>query len=114
MKFFEKDNIDWSDPNGYTEFYHSLVELRKNNPALATGSYGGNIIFREDDNESVLGYTRHVEGNDVTVLLNMSDKNQTVSILGLEGEELDYFSGEKVSLNGQLTMKPFEYKVYIK
>ncbi len=114
LEFFKKDNIDWSDPKGYTAFYKSLVALRKNNPALNTGIYSNPVLLGEDDNESVLSYARKKDDNLVKVVLNLSNKSQKVSIFGLEGTYYDYFKGDSVTLDGNLTMGAFEYKVYIK
>ena len=72
LKFFEKDPVtDWS-ANEYTEFYKYLVKLKHDNPALAAGEKGGRARYLGGLPENVLGFTRSVPGNKVTVLANLS------------------------------------------
>ncbi len=42
LDFFEKDTIDWSNLK-YEKFYHTLVELKKDNKALLCGDHGGGM-----------------------------------------------------------------------
>jgi len=68
LAFFEKDPItDWS-PNGYTAFFKRLTLLKHNNPALAAGERGGDLVWLEDMPEGVVGFSREVEGNKVIVV----------------------------------------------
>ena len=72
LEFFEKDAItDWS-ANEYTEFYKYLTDLKHANPALDAGERGGRMKYISGLPENVLGFTRAVKGNKVTVLANLS------------------------------------------
>ena len=72
LEFFEKDAItDWS-ANEYTEFYKYLTDLKHANPALDAGERGGKMKYIGGLPENVLGFTRAVKGNKVTVLANLS------------------------------------------
>ena len=72
LEFFEKDAItDWS-ANEYTEFYKYLTDLKHANPALDAGERGGRMKYIPGLPENVLGFTRAVKGNKVTVLANLS------------------------------------------
>ena len=73
LEFFEKDPItDWY-PNEYTTFWKRLVNLKHNNPALAAGERGGEIVWWEmpaDGMEGIVAFHREVKGNKVIVLAN--------------------------------------------
>ena len=69
LAFFEKDPItDWSE-NEHTAFWKALVNLKHNNPALAAGEKGGELVWL-DAPEGVLAFSREVEGNKVIVVAN--------------------------------------------
>ena len=73
LEFFEKDPItDWF-PNEYTTFYKRLIELKHNNPALAAGERGGEIVWWEmpaPGMDGIVAFHREVPGNKVIVLAN--------------------------------------------
>ena len=69
LEFFEKDPItDWS-ANEHTEFWKKLIELKHNNPALAAGEKGGDMLWWEAS-EGIVAFSREVEGNKVIVVAN--------------------------------------------
>ena len=72
LEFFEKDPItDWS-ANAYTTFWKKLVDLKHNNPALAAGERGGDIVWWElpEGLDGLVAFHREVKGNKVIVLAN--------------------------------------------
>jgi len=75
-KKLESSKIDWqlmgNDPNRRLfEYYKSLIELRKNNPALYTENIN---FFHENEQDKVLAYTRwNEEGSRIVVVANFSD-----------------------------------------
>ena len=72
LEFFEKDPItDWS-ANGYTTFWKKLVDLKHNNPALAAGEKGGDIVWWElpEGLDGLVAFHREVKKNKVIVLAN--------------------------------------------
>ena len=72
LAFFEKDPITvWSD-NSWTDFWHLLVDLRHNNPALFAGERGGRMQYIEGVPEGVLAFSRSVKGNTVKVWANLT------------------------------------------
>jgi len=69
LEFFEKDPItDWS-ANEHTEFWKKLIELKHNNPALAAGEKGGDMLWWEAA-EGIVAFSREVPGNKVIVIAN--------------------------------------------
>ncbi len=80
--FFEKDPIPAWEQNEWTAFYKELIGIRHDNPALAAGERGGKIVYPEVENlpESVMLFTREVEGNKVLVAANLSAEVATVTL----------------------------------
>ncbi len=69
LAFFEKDPIvDWT-PNAYTDFWKKLVQLKHENPALAAGERGGDILWW-DAPEGWVAFSREKGDNRVVVLAN--------------------------------------------
>ena len=81
LEFFEKDPItDWS-ANEYTTFWKKLVDLKHNNPALAAGEKGGDIVWWEipEGLDGIVAFHREVKGNKVIVLANFGVAPPAVS-----------------------------------
>lgn len=108
LAFFEKDTIEWGDV-AYQDFYASLVDLKHNNPALYNGEFGGKPNFLETGNPMVIAYDRQKDNNKVTVIINLSGDNQSISL----PESMlftDVFSGGDVS-SSITEMQPYQYFV---
>ncbi|WP_425392111.1 alpha-amylase family glycosyl hydrolase [Ekhidna sp.] len=108
LAFFEKDTIEWDDMK-YQDFYASLIDLKKSNPALYNGEYGGQPEFVDVGNPMVIAYTREKEGNRVDVIINLSDDVQSVAIPE-SWNFSDVFSGAQVSAS-ITELQPYQYFV---
>ncbi|HVS94208.1 MAG TPA: alpha-amylase family glycosyl hydrolase [Mucilaginibacter sp.] len=112
IQFFERDPITFKN-FARAHFYRTLLTLRKNDIALAS-----NASFRKiaaGDKTAIYAYVREKAGKKVLVILNLSPKEQpvTVSDKSLLGSTYDVFTGKKVLLNSKAwKMKPWGYKVY--
>jgi len=71
FEFFEKDPVPAWEENDYTEFYKWLIDLRHDNPALASGEKGGEFCLL-DSPDDVLAFTRTLDGNKVTVKVRLA------------------------------------------
>lgn len=115
LEFFERDEVIWDDPNGFTPFYQSLTSLKENNPALWNGRAGGRMQIIETNNpESVFLFTRTKSDNTVVALFNLSANAVTVTAeTGLNGSFVEYFTSKQVEMpfNG-LELQPWEFKVF--
>jgi len=114
IEFFERDPITWTDSLGYTPFYKSLVKLKKDNPAIWTGSIGG-FPVKIEDNENVVGFMREAEGNRVIGIFNFSSNSETVKITNENayGSYSDYFSDKEFNINDSpLKLEPWEYLIF--
>ena len=118
LKFFVRDTISW-DSCSLTGFYTDLVGLKKQNPALWNGDFGG-VMMRLDTkkDDKVFAYYREKDGNRVIVFLNLTKNTVAVKpdLTSLAGEYTEHFSGIKtaVPLADSLKMEPWGYKVFVK
>ncbi len=85
FEFFEKDPMPVMEPNEWSAFYKRLCEIRHENPALASGERGGKIAYIEGMPENVLGFSREIEGNKVTCIVNLSGEAQEVACCCADG-----------------------------
>ena len=114
LKFFDKDNIDWSDPMNLQAFYKSLIALKTHNPALAAGSLGG-ITERINSDEHVYAFKRVKGDHRVIGVFNLSGRQQSFSLTDhtIEGSYQDYFTGEKYQLSNEgFALNPWQYLVF--
>ncbi|PHN06852.1 alpha-amylase [Flavilitoribacter nigricans DSM 23189 = NBRC 102662] len=115
LRFFEKDTIDWSDPNQLQPFYTQLVQFRLDNEAVWGGLYGG-MPVRINDNANVYAFKREKNGNTVIGILNFSATSQSADLTdsSINGTYTDYFTGEEYTLesDGSLELGPWEYLLF--
>ena len=113
LQFFEKDPIEFGK-FGRGKFYKTLLDLRKNNPALSANASFRKIVAGEE--KAVYAYVRQNGTNKIVVILNLSEKEQTISIKdsSLSGQPINVFSGRKEPLyNKSWKMESWGYAVYV-
>ncbi|WP_420579877.1 hypothetical protein [Reichenbachiella sp.] len=115
LLFFEKDTIQWDDPNKLTPFYKELVQMKKDNEALWNGGYGG-TPKRINNDEWIYAFSRKKGGNQVIGLINMSDAEQTFNLTdaSVAGTYTDRFSQASFTLAADqpIVMKPWQYLIF--
>lgn len=93
------------DPNSTLNYFRTLVQLRKKEPAFVYGKY--TLLDRENPN--VFAYIRELEGKKILVLLNFSEKKSAFNI-GVSTSKskiiLDNYTGTKNFKKNVL--RPFE------
>lgn len=77
LEFFEKDNIDFGDYK-YADLISRLCKIKTTYEPLYNGVAGGNVRMISDDNRSVIAYERVKNGKKITVVVNVSGKEQSV------------------------------------
>lgn len=113
ISFFYKDTISFQKLER-AKFYKTLLELRKNNPALAA-----NASFRRTsvgDDKALYAFVRQAGDKKVLVILNLSDKPQTVKVAdySLYSNPLNLFMGTEETLSGKpFGIEPWGYMVYV-
>lgn len=118
LRFFDKDTIDWKKMD-LVPFYTKLLQLNRANKALWNGVYGGDVQFiSAPDEKNVLAFSREKDGNKVVVIINMTAKEQSISLKSsqLAGSYKDLFKGKKATLSNELNLnlEPWGYRVYYK
>ena len=118
LAFFEKDPIAWkSSPIG--DLYARLLALKKQHSALWNGRWGARMVHVPNSAAAkVLSFVRRDAQSQVFVVINFSHQAQSVTLHeGLyPGAYTDYFAGQSVELAAEstLTLKPWEYRVYLR
>ena len=121
IKFFDKDTIVASaNADMLTSFYKTLLNLKRNNPALRAGDTTVKT-FRIKTNapEQIFAYLRKKENREILVVLNLSgEKNLRLDIIDdkVTGSYKNVFSAAANDFTNDKSfeMQPWEYLVYEK
>jgi glycosidase len=112
IQFFEKDPIKFGK-YGRAKFYKTMLNLRTHNAALSSDA-----SFRKvhaGDNKAVYAYVREKAGKKVLVILNLSAKEQNITIAdkSLQGRPYNVFMYTNEPLTGKpWKIEPWGYVVY--
>ena len=119
LQFFEKDVIAWKEKYELHDFYKTLSELRKRNPALRTADPAAvTHIITASGNKSILAYLRRNKNDEVFVLLNLCNGKTDFVIKDqhIEGFFTNVFTQAENYLTADkaVKMQPWEFLVYEK
>lgn len=118
LKFFEKDEINWTGNNELHDFYQTLLTLHANNPALRAGDDSSQTIrVKTMADDHVFAYLRKNGSHEVLVVLNLSNDNVSFSINDeVAGGFREVFlnEGKNFSIDKNLTMQGWQYLVFEK
>ena len=84
-----------------TGFYSDLIKLKKKNPALWNGDFGGKMInIKTNKDKKIFAFFREKGENRVVVLLNLTKKPVSFKpvIKDIEGDYTEYFTGQKTGI----------------
>ena len=95
-------------PNELTEFIKKLIRVRQESDALCNGAYK-NVLIQNHQ----LVFERCSEKERVIVAINAADYPYTANAGELNGTAADLLTGETVTMNGQLELKPYSVQ-YLK
>ena len=115
LKFFEKDEINWSGHYELHDFYKQLLNLHSTNPALrASDTRSKTFRLKSTDQQQVLSYIRQNGDDQVVVILNLSNFAAEFALEDISGEFKEIFSGAKMdfAVNKSFKMMGWEYFVY--
>ncbi len=108
LAFFDKDMIEWQSTE-MEELYRKLNILKKDNPALYNGIYGGEIRkVRNSTPKQVYSILRSKGEDEILFILNLSGKELEFTLDEISGEYDDYLrdsimylnQGEMIKLSG--------------
>jgi len=112
IPFFEKDTIVFSKL-GREKFYSTLLQLRKNNAALAADASFKKI--NAGDPKAVYSFVREKDGKKVFIILNLSNTQQKIKVKDkdLQGNPYNVFKGTNEPLSDkEWKIEPWGYVVY--
>jgi glycosidase len=118
LSFFEKDTVQWNNYK-FQDFYTRLFKVHQENPALWNGEFGGAFKKIKTSSDDVLYcFSRTKDNNQVVVMLNFSDKPQSVDFIENmpEGEYPSIFNAQSLTLytKGHQELPPHGYQVFVK
>ncbi len=116
LLFFDKDEIEWQS-HPFAEMYTTLFHLKKENMSLWNGSNGGEFQrINTSNNQTVLAFVREKDNHKIFAILNLSDEDKTVTLLGTLyiDEYINVFTNDSISFtqNDEITLLAWDYKVY--
>ncbi|MBI1767651.1 MAG: DUF3459 domain-containing protein [Bacteroidetes bacterium] len=112
IQFFEKDPMTFEKLER-ASFYKILLELRKRNQALSADATFAKVDA--GNKNAIYAFVRERDGKKVLVILNLSNKEQTVVVAdkNLSGKVHNVFGAKEETLNDQPTsMAAWAYAVY--
>ncbi len=117
LPMFDKVELNWNNLP-LEDFYRTLNNLKKDNPALWNGIWGGSYTkLNSTDNSKVYSFARVKGDNKVIGVFNLSHQKTEVYIESelLRGNYENVFNKEKGELNcvEHFIMEPWEYKIYV-
>lgn len=95
------------DTDSILNFYKKLIAFRKENPIIAKGK----IQFKEEENEAVLGYTRTLDNQKLTVLCNLKEEPAEVEWTAGDGmrKVIGNYSDDVEVKEGKIRLRPYEF-----
>jgi alpha-amylase len=112
IEFFEKDPMSFQKLER-AGFYKKLLELRKNNAALAADASFNKV--NAGDANAVYAYKREKDNQKIFVILNLSKTEQTIKVTDkdLQGNPYNVFMGTAEPLTDkEWKLQPWGYVVY--
>jgi alpha-amylase len=114
LKFFEKDEIQWTGENQLHDFYKTLLNLHSGNCALRAGDPQATTqSIKTGADDHVFAYLRKNSEKEVLVVLNLSNADVHFSIGEVDGKFRELFLGsvKDFSTDKYFQMKGWEYSV---
>ena len=116
LEFFERDPIEWR-PHPLAEFYRTLITLKREHPALATGAPLERVPTTANDRIFALR-RGETGGPQILVVANLTAGNHAFGLgaPGLTGTWRDAFSGEVLRLGESwtTTLNSWGYRVLVR
>lgn len=114
LKFFDKDNINWTGNFELHDFYKVLLQLRKRNSALRAGDamvVTNKVQTASDD--KVFAFLRSRDNNSILVILNFSSEALTIDIKNIIGKFKNVFSNDDFYMESATTLQIGGWGYYV-
>lgn len=118
LPFFDKDEINWNGTPELHNFYKTLLQLRKQHPALQAGEAAKPQMLATNDNERLLAFSRTFEGKELLAILNFSAQEVAVQLPGapIQGKFTNVFTQQPVTITASFStqLKAWDYLVLVR
>lgn len=116
LKFFDKDEIVWTTGRPMTNFYTTLIQLKKRCKALWNGDWGGEIIWINTAlDDFIFSFYRARDAHKVVCVFNFSDARHTVTLRNEDiiGNYTEAFTGHRVVFrpNPKVDLAPWGFTI---
>ncbi len=119
LQFFDKDQIEWKQECELHDFYKALLHLRKTNAALrAADDNVATYKIQTNNNDKVFAFMRKNDGDEVLVILNLSNEIIRCEIFDDKVNEkfINIFDKEIINISEErnIELAAWNYRVYEK
>ncbi len=118
LPFFDKDEICWNGKPRLHDFYKTLLQLRKQHPALQVGEAAKPLLLNTTDNERALAFIRKAEEKELLVIVNFTGNDVSLQLPGaqIQGKFTNVFTQQPVTVNGSFSaqLKGWDYLVLVR
>ena len=110
IPFFVRDTLEWNDLQ-YEDFYKTLFEIKDQSTVLRN-TKGADMEFLSN-NENVLAFRRKNNYDDIIVIINLTDQDQTYAINANVEKCREIFTSSLVDVVAEESREigPWEYQV---
>jgi alpha-amylase len=118
LKFFDKDEIEWTGQYLLHDFYKTLLNLRKTNAAMRVGDDTVETIrIKTTADDWIYGFQKQNGESKVLVMLNLSAQSKIKIKLTdnyVSGKYTSVFSGLQIDINENTSfeLQAWEYLIY--
>ncbi len=114
LEFFEKDDIGYKN-FADTKFLKTIINLKKQNPALWNMPYGG-VIQPLNDDDNIYAFKREKDGNTVYVIINLSNQDRKLKLSKSLTGMKDIFTNTAIEykVGEEYLLSPWDYIIGIK
>ncbi len=113
LRFFERDPITWTDSQ-WENVYQQLTRIKKSNPALWNGSYGGTLNILRFEDENVFGILREKDGNQVLFIANFGKNTVSVSSPVISEKWTDAIPGRETGEVENISLETADYLIWVR
>ncbi len=121
LAFFDKDSLDWKPKPDLHDFYKTILELRKGNPAFSVSQHPDNcILLNNSVDHHVLSFMRKNGDSTAVVVINFSQYHLShveVVIHDINGLFTALFTNDTRDFGGDhiyLDLPPWSFQGWIK
>lgn len=119
LKFFDKDQIEWTGTYALHNLYKKLFSLRKNNAAMRAGESSKTYRLKTEADQFVFAFLRKSDQGEVLVVMNLSDQEKPFFDITddlLSGSFVNILSDNESNFTEKkhFALRPWEYLIYAK